>query len=156
MKLFLIYNNINNFTTTQNFEPNFTRRPTSQNNQQRSQQRKSEIEISQQLKCEEQKNLAVGLDHGRSTMGLVSWWWLLGARSECKTMREIQQHILRVGLVSYCCGLTLISTFPSPNFQSFLHNQYHQGKKERSLPTSNLSPESLKKKKNPKANIYLK
>ena len=52
MKLFLIYNNINNFTTTQNFEPNFTR-PTSQNNQQRSQQRKSEIEISQQLKCEE-------------------------------------------------------------------------------------------------------
>ena len=52
MKLFLIYNNINNFTT-QNFDPNFTRRPTSQNNQQCSQQRKSEIEISQQLKCEE-------------------------------------------------------------------------------------------------------
>ena len=87
MKLFLIYNNINNFTTTQNFEPNFTR-PTSQNNQQRSQQRKSEIEISQQLKCEEQKNLAMGLDHGRSTMGLVSWWWLLGARSECKMERN--------------------------------------------------------------------
>ena len=51
MKLFLIYNNINNFTTTQNFEPNFTRRPTSQNNQRRYQQRESEIEISQQLKC---------------------------------------------------------------------------------------------------------
>ena len=50
MKLFLIYNNINNFTTTQNFEPNFTRRPTSQNNQQRYQQREREIEISQQLK----------------------------------------------------------------------------------------------------------
>ena len=43
MKLFLIYNNINNFTTTQNFEPNFTRKPTSQNNQQRYQQRESEI-----------------------------------------------------------------------------------------------------------------
>ena len=92
----------------------------------------------------------MGLDHGRSAIGLVSWWWLLGARSECKTRREIQQHTLRVGLVSYCCGLTLISTCPSPNFQSFLHNQYHQGKKERSLPTSNLSLESLKKKKNEK------
>ena len=40
MKLFLIYNNINSLTTTQNFEPNFTRRPTSQNNQQRYQQKK--------------------------------------------------------------------------------------------------------------------
>ena len=28
-----------------------------------------------------------------------------------------------MGLVSYCCGLTLISTCPSPNFCSFLHNQ---------------------------------
>ena len=87
------------------------------------------------------------LDHGRSAMGLVSWLWLLGARSECKPRREIQQHILRVGLVFDCCGLTLISTCPSPNFQSFLHNQHHQGKKERSLPTSNLSPEFKKKKK---------
>ena len=52
MKLFLIYNNINNFTTTQNFEPNFTTRSMSQNNQQRYQQRESEIKISQQLKCE--------------------------------------------------------------------------------------------------------
>ena len=28
-----------------------------------------------------------------------------------------------MGLVSYCCGLTLISTCPSPNFWSFLYNQ---------------------------------
>ena len=28
-----------------------------------------------------------------------------------------------MGLVSYCCGLTLISTCPSPNLWSFLHNQ---------------------------------
>ena len=89
MKLFLIYNNINNFTTTQNFEPNFTRRSTSQNNQQHYQQRESEIQICQQLKCEVQKNPAVGLDHSRSAMGLVSWWWLLGARSECKTERNL-------------------------------------------------------------------
>ena len=87
MKLFLIYNNINNFTTTQNFEPNFTRRPTSQNNQRRYQQRESEIEISQQLKCGIEKS-SRGLDHDRSTMGLVSWWWLLGARSECKMERN--------------------------------------------------------------------
>ena len=76
----------------------------------------------------------MGLDHGRSAMGLVLWWWLLGARLECKIAREIQQHVLRVGLVSYCCGLTLISTFPYPNFWSFLHNQteteWKEGKKK--------------------------
>ena len=71
------------------------------------------------------------LDHGRSAMDLVSWLWLLGARSECKPRREIQQHILRVGLVSYCCGLTLISTCPFPNFWSFLYNQTEIEKKKR-------------------------
>ena len=52
--------------------------------------KKSEIEISQQLKSEVKKNPTVDLDHGRSAMGLVSWWWLLGARSKCKIGREIQ------------------------------------------------------------------
>ena len=79
----------------------------------------------------------MGLDHGRSAMGLVLWWWLLGARLECKIAREIQQHVLRVGLVSYCCGLTLISTFPYPNFWSFLHNQteteWKEGKKKKKI-----------------------
>ena len=74
MKSLLIYININNLITTQNFEPNFTRRPTISKQPATLLTKESEIEISnQQSKSEVKRNPAVGLDCGRSTKGLVAW-----------------------------------------------------------------------------------
>ena len=74
MKSLLIYININNLITTQNFEPNFTRRPTISKQPTTLLTKESEIEISnQQSKSEVKRNPVVGLDCGRSTKGLVVW-----------------------------------------------------------------------------------
>ena len=75
MKSLLIYININNLITTQNCEPIFTRRPTISKQPATLLTKESEIEISnQQPKNEVMRNPAVGLDCGRSAMGLVAWW----------------------------------------------------------------------------------
>ena len=75
IKSLLIYININNLITTKNWEPIFTRRPTISKQSATLLTKESEIEISnQQPKNEVMRNLAVGLDCGRSAMGLVAWW----------------------------------------------------------------------------------
>ena len=75
MKSLLIYININNLITTKNCEPIFTRRPTISKQPATLLTKESEIDISnQQPKNEVMRNLAVGLDCGRSAMGLVAWW----------------------------------------------------------------------------------
>ena len=75
MKSHLIYININNLITTQNCEPIFTRRPTISKQLATLLTEESEIETSnQQLKNEVKRNPVVGLDCGRSAMGLVAWW----------------------------------------------------------------------------------
>ena len=75
MKSLLIYININNLITTKNCEPIFTKRPTISKQLATLLTKESQIEISnQQPKNEVMRNLAVGLDCGRSTMGLVAWW----------------------------------------------------------------------------------
>ena len=72
MKSLLIYININNLITTQNCEPIFTRRPTISKQPVTLLTKESEIEISnQQPKNEVKRNPSVGLDCGRSVMGLV-------------------------------------------------------------------------------------
>ena len=75
MKSLLIYININNLITTKNCEPIFTRRPTISKQLTTLLTKESEIEISnQQPRNEVMRNLAMGLDCGRSAMGLVAWW----------------------------------------------------------------------------------
>ena len=75
MKSLLIYININNLITTKNCEPIFTRRPTISKQSTTLLTKGSEIEISnQQPKNEVMRNPVVGLDCGRSAMGLVAWW----------------------------------------------------------------------------------
>ena len=75
MKSLLIYIDINNLITTQNCEPIFTRRPTISKQPATLLTKESEIEISnQQPKNEVMRNPVVGLDCGRSAMGLVAWW----------------------------------------------------------------------------------
>ena len=75
MKSLLIHININNLITTQNCEPIFTRRPTISKQPETLLTKENEIEISnQQLKNEVKRNPAMGLDCGRSAMGLVAWW----------------------------------------------------------------------------------
>ena len=72
MKSLLIYININNLITTQNCEPIFTRRPTISKQPATLLTKESEIEISnQQPNNEVKRNPSVGLDCGRSVMGLV-------------------------------------------------------------------------------------
>ena len=74
MKSLLIYININNLITTQNCEPIFTR-PTISKQPATLLTKESEIEISdQQPKNKVKRNPFVGLDCGRSAMGLVAWW----------------------------------------------------------------------------------
>ena len=75
MKSLLIYSNINNLITTQNCETIFTRRPTISKQPATLLTKESEIEISnQQLKNKVKRNPSMGLDCGRSAMGLVAWW----------------------------------------------------------------------------------
>ena len=75
MKSLLIHININNLITTQNCEPIFTRRPTISKQPETLLTKENEIEISnQQPKNEVKRNPAMGLDYGRSAMGLVAWW----------------------------------------------------------------------------------
>ena len=75
MKPLLIYININNLITTQNYEPIFRRSPTISKQPVTLLTKESEIEISnQQPKNEVMRNPVVGLDCGRSAMGLVAWW----------------------------------------------------------------------------------
>ena len=75
MKSLLIHININNLITTQNCEPIFTRRPTISKQPETLLTKENEIEISnQQPKNEVKRNPAMGLDCGRSAMGLVAWW----------------------------------------------------------------------------------
>ena len=65
----------NLYLTTQNCEPIFTRRPTISKQLETLLTKENEIEISnQQPKTEVKRNLAIGLDCGRSAMGLVAWW----------------------------------------------------------------------------------
>ena len=75
MKSLLIYININNLITTKNCESIFTRRQTISKQLATLLTKESEIEISnQQPKNEVMRNPTVGLDCGRSAMGLVVWW----------------------------------------------------------------------------------
>ena len=73
MKSLLIYININNLITTKNCEPIFTRRPTISKQLTTLLTKESEIEISNQQPMNEvMRNPAMGLDCGRSAMGLVA------------------------------------------------------------------------------------
>ena len=75
MKSLLIYININNLITTQNCEPIFTRRPTISKQPATLLTKKSETKITnQQPKNEVKRYPVVGLNCGRSAMGLVVWW----------------------------------------------------------------------------------
>ena len=75
MKSLLIYININNLIITQNCEPIFTRRPRILKRPATLLTKESKIEISnQQPKNEIMRNPAMGLNCGRSVMGLVAWW----------------------------------------------------------------------------------
>ena len=73
MKSLLTYININNLIITKNCKPIFTRRPTISKQPATLLTKESEIEISNQHpKNEVMRNPAVGLDCGRSAMGLVA------------------------------------------------------------------------------------